>query len=155
MINTELTFYDNNHRLVVIMPNVVQRLLSHRQLNYISKEAAGVLIGERRGIHLVITDLSEPGTDDIRHRYSVDRRGSHHQDKVDLAFVQSQGTYQYLGEWHSHPEDKPIPSYKDRQSWERHLDAHEPMVLIIVGRKELWAGKKERNTIIPLILSEY
>lgn len=76
MLDTELVFNSRNGDLVVIMNNVIQRLLSYRQLHSFSKESAGVLIGERRGSHLVICDLSEPGLGDIRYRYSVNRRGS-------------------------------------------------------------------------------
>ncbi|WP_071601379.1 Mov34/MPN/PAD-1 family protein [Dickeya chrysanthemi] len=152
MFDAELVFSDKNNHLIVIMEHVVQCLLSYRQLRCFSRESAGVLIGERRGQHLVICDLSEPGVGDIRHRYSVDRRGSHHQDKVDAAFVKSQGTLQYLGEWHTHPEDNPTPSPTDRKSWKENLDAPEPMIVLIIGRKGVWAGKKEGNIIIPLTL---
>ncbi|MBR7781870.1 CBASS system CD-NTase/cGAS isopeptidase Cap3 [Undibacterium luofuense] len=150
MVDFELTFKDNNGHLLVIMPTVVTRLLVYRQLHWNSKEAAGVLIGERRGPHLVVQDISEPGNGDIRSRYSVDRRGSHHQTVVDEAFIRSSGTLQYLGEWHTHPEDKPSPSAKDLSSWRRHLVDSEQMLLVIVGREEMWAAKKIADTIIPL-----
>ncbi|MBM5573167.1 Mov34/MPN/PAD-1 family protein [Deefgea sp. CFH1-16] len=150
MVDSELTFKDSNECLLVIMPSVVIRLLAHRQLYWNSKEAAGVLIGERRGPHLVIQDISEPGEGDIRSRFSVDRQGPHHQIAVDKAFAQSSGTLQYLGEWHTHPEDQPSPSAKDLSSWRRHLVDSEQMLLVIVGREEIWAAKKIADTIVPL-----
>lgn len=150
MVEMELTFKDKDENLVVIMPNVLARLMRYRQLHWYSLEAAGVLIGERRGPHLVIQDISEPGKGDIRSRYYVDRKGVHHQRAVELAFLRSGGTLQYIGEWHSHPEDEPSPSTKDRDSWNRYLSALEPMVLIIVGRKKLMVAKKEDRNIIPL-----
>lgn len=64
-------------------------------------ESAGVLIGERRGQHLVVCDISEPGSGDIRQRCRVDRRGVHHQSRVNEAFERSAGTHLYLGEWHT------------------------------------------------------
>jgi len=150
MAEMELTFKDNNGDLVVIMPNVLDRLMTYRQLHWYTSEAAGVLIGERRGPHLVVQDVSEPGKGDIRSRYYVDRKGSHHQLAVDQAFLRSGGALQYIGEWHSHPEDEPSPSTKDRDSWGRYLSAPEPMVLIIVGRRKLMVAKKEGRNIIPL-----
>jgi integrative and conjugative element protein (TIGR02256 family) len=61
---------------------------------------------------------------------------------------------QYLGEWHTHPEDSPSPSSIDLGTWQRHLNAdNEQMVLLIVGRKEIWAAKKDSRTIIPLLES--
>lgn len=147
----DLTFTDRNDSLVVIMSQVVLRLLSHRQLQSCDKESAGVLIGERRGSHLVIHDLSEPGLGDIRSRYSVDRRGAHHQAMVYEAFERSAGTEQYIGEWHTHPEDFPNPSSTDKRSWAKSLNADFPMVVLIVGRNSLWVGKKEKKIITPLM----
>jgi len=150
MVNTELTFKDTDAHLVVIMPFVVERLLDHRQLDPHNDEAAGVLIGERRGPHVVIQGLSEPGKGDIRSRHSVNRLGAHHQIAVDKAFASSKGTFQYLGEWHTHPEDTPSPSQTDTSSWTTNLVDTEPMILIIVGRRRIWAAKKIGRKLLPL-----
>ncbi|WP_337165322.1 Mov34/MPN/PAD-1 family protein [Vibrio fluvialis] len=150
MVDNELIFEDSNGNLVVVMNNVVKSLFSHRQLHRFSKESAGVLIGERRGSHIVICDLSEPGPGDVRSRFRVNRKGPHHQDKVDAEFVQSGGTRQYIGEWHSHPEDSPSPSSIDKYSWKRSIDSSSPMLVLIVGRKTIWMGKKIGSSIIQL-----
>lgn len=154
MLDTELTFSDHNGHLVVIMDQVAQRLISHRQLHCFSKEAAGILIGERRGPHLIICELSEPGLGDLRHRFSVNRKGQHHQTRVLTAFTQSDGTKQYLGEWHTHPEDNPTPSSRDICSWQEHIDDSSPMILLIVGRKNIWLGKMESGVITSLAQSQ-
>ncbi|WP_083007576.1 CBASS system CD-NTase/cGAS isopeptidase Cap3 [Halomonas sp. GT] len=151
MIEMELTFTDSQGRLLVVLPSVLSSLLSYRQFNLSSNEAAGVLIGERRGSHLVVHQVSEPGKGDIRRRCFVDRRGPHHQAAVEDAFSRSSGRLQYLGEWHTHPEDIPSPSSTDLNSWKRYLVADEPMVLLIVGRKEIWAAKKCNAKVIPLL----
>ncbi len=150
MIEAELTFKDEDGHLVVIMSSAVKRLLVYRQLRWYSKEAGGVLIGERRGSHIVIQEISEPGEGDVRGRNSVDRRGQHHQRIVDEAFSRSLGTLQYLGEWHTHPEDIPSPSIQDLNTWRRHLVDSEHMVLLIVGRDKIWAAKKISDGIVPL-----
>lgn len=152
MIDNDLIFHDQSDRLVVLMNPVINCLHKYRQVGIFSKEAAGIFVGERRGQHLVICDLSEPGPGDIRHRYRVDRRGNHHQKKVDDAFTQSMGTHQYLGEWHTHPEDHPTPSFQDKISWRNNIDARVPMIVLIVGRKSFWLGRKEGNIINPLKL---
>ena len=151
MSDVELVFKDESDCLVVIMGQVVTRLLSYRQLHHLAPESAGVLIGERRGQHLVVCDISEPGPGDIRQRCRVDRRGAHHQLRVNEAFESSGGTHQYLGEWHTHPEDKPSPSITDRSSWKRNVAAKESMLLLIVGRTDLWLGRKERGLITRCI----
>lgn len=150
MTDHELTFTDSDNHLVVILPHVAEILLSYRQIKPHSAEAAGVIIGERRGDHLVIQRISEPGPGDKRSRYAVDRCGPTHQVTVEQAFFQSEGTLQYLGEWHTHPEDCPTPSPRDLKSWRKHLTEPEPMVLIIVGRSEIWVAKKTGPDILRL-----
>lgn len=154
MKDEELIYKDSDGSLVVIMQAVNKLLRSYRQLEVDSTEAAGVLIGERRGRHIVICDMSEPGKGDIRNRFGVNRKGLHHQAKVDLAFELSNGTQQYLGEWHTHPENMPSPSSTDENSWSRNLPCHKSMILLIVGREGLWIAKKNGNLISPLILAE-
>ncbi|MCH2342838.1 MAG: Mov34/MPN/PAD-1 family protein [Pseudomonas sp.] len=149
MTEAELTYTDSQGGLLVIMPSVLNRLLTYRQLDFYSTEAAGVLIGERRGLHLVVHQISEPGKGDIRRRCFVDRRGPHHQVAIDEAFASSSGRLQYLGEWHTHPEDAPSPSSTDLGTWQRYLVADEQMVLLIVGKKRIWAAKKYAGAVIP------
>lgn len=146
----ELVFVDNFENHVVIMSDVVQLLNSYRQIHYASTEAGGVIIGERRGKHIVITHISEPGQDDIRSRTQMVRKGNHHQQKVNELFENSDGFLVYLGEWHTHPEDLPQPSNIDIKSWLTGLIATEPMFMLIVGRKGVWLGKKYGNDIKPL-----
>jgi integrative and conjugative element protein (TIGR02256 family) len=148
MGDADLIFKDKKGNLVVIMGHVLKRLLSYRQLHHLTPESAGVLIGERRGQHLVVCDISEPGPGDIRQRYRVERRGTHHQSRVNEAFENSGGTHLYLGEWHTHPEDRPCPSETDRHSWRKNIVYDDSMLLLIVGRKGFWLGKKERELMI-------
>ncbi len=150
MPNNELIFKSKDESLVIVMPQVILELRSHRQLTPKSKEAAGVLIGERRGPHIVIWTISHPSDEDIRDRFSVNRISKHHQKVVDQAFHKSKGTWQYIGEWHTHPEDVPSPSPTDINSWRTNLVSNEELVLIIVGRTNFWIGKqlfKEISTL--------
>ncbi len=146
----ELVFIDEFDNHVVVMSEVVRLFHSYRQMHYASTEAGGTIIGERRGQHIVVTDISEPGQGDIRTRNRFERKGDHHQQKVDELFKQSDGYLVYLGEWHTHPEDFPQPSNTDIKSWLAGLIATDPMVLFIVGRKRNWLGIKHGNDIRSL-----
>jgi integrative and conjugative element protein (TIGR02256 family) len=150
MQNKELVYKEEDGSLVVIIPDVIKVFMSYRQLNVTSPESAGVLIGERRGSHIVIKTVSEPNNNDIRSRFTVNRIGTHHQQKVDQAFIDSKGTSQYVGEWHTHPEDIPTPSGLDFESWNENLNSNLPLILIIVGRKQFWVAKKYNQKIITL-----
>ena len=147
MDKTEITYTDDNGHLVVIMPGVVERLRSYRQISPVSLEAAGVLIGERRENHVVIHEISEPGPGDVRTRSTVVRKGLHHQALVNKLHHASGGTMNYLGEWHTHPERFPSPSNTDKSSWQRDIMSEELMILIIVGQSATWCGKMEGRRI--------
>lgn len=147
MVNKELVFKALDESLVVISTEVANILLSYRQLSDSSPESAGVLIGERRDIHIVITRLSEPSICDIRSRFMVDRISKHHQKAIDDAFRKSNGELHYLGEWHTHPENVPKPSMTDYTSWHKNLNSELPLILIIAGRTHFWVGKKIQNNI--------
>ncbi|MDW3025783.1 Mov34/MPN/PAD-1 family protein [Acinetobacter baumannii] len=152
MVDRELVFKALDGSLVVISPDVVNTLLSYRQINTPTPESAGVLIGERRDAHIVLKDLSEPSRWDIRSRFMVDRVSLHHQKAVNDAFKKSEGEWQYLGEWHTHPEDVPKPSMTDYTSWHKNLKSELPLILIIVGRTHFWVGKKIKDNIEALKL---
>lgn len=147
MIDKELVFQAQDLSLVVISTEVANILVSYRQLSDSSQESAGVLIGERRGVHIVIKMLSEPSRWDIRSRFMVDRVSKHHQRAVDSAFEKSNGEWHYLGEWHTHPEDVPKPSMTDYNSWHKNLKSSYPLILIIVGQTNFWVGKKINQKI--------
>lgn len=147
MVDKELVFKAQDESLVVISTEITNTLLSYRQLSDYSKESAGVLIGERRGVHIIIKTLSEPSPWDIRRRFMVDRVSKHHQKAVDNAFKKSNGEWHYLGEWHTHPEDVPIPSMTDYTSWHKNLKSSDPFILIIAGRTDFWVGKKINQKI--------
>lgn len=150
MDKTEITYTDDNGHLVVIMPGVVERLLSYRQISPVSLEAAGVLIGERRENHVVIHAISEPGPGDVRTRYTVVRKGSHHQALVNKLHYASGGTMNYLGEWHTHPERFPSPSAIDKSSWKQNIKSSEPVILLIIGKYGIWVGKKTNSILSKL-----
>lgn len=146
----ELTYQDSNGHLVVITEHVLAVLEKYKQTEMQDNEAAGVLLGEKRGQHIVVTDLSEPGFGDLRQRNLVDRQGKHHQQKVDGCFQLSGGTVNYVGEWHTHPEDFPQPSQQDRSSWSAHLKGGTPKIVLIVGIKDFWIGKMKGISLSKL-----
>ncbi|MBD3667603.1 MAG: Mov34/MPN/PAD-1 family protein [Kangiella sp.] len=152
MHETDLTFKDSDGNLVVIISSAYKKLYFHRQMNLENDEAAGVLIGERRGEHIIIRHISEPGQGDIRTRFSVNRKGRHHQLAVNQAFYASKGILNYVGEWHTHPEDVPSPSLLDLTSWKKNLTDPAPSILLIIGRRNIWVGKKLGNQIKALSL---
>lgn len=103
-------------------------------------EAGGLLLGEVRGGHLNLVDATYPTAADLRSRYSFERLPQGHAEVAQKTWSDSRGTVRYLGEWHSHPEDHPIPSGIDRSEWKRlafERKDKRPFLAVIVGRADL------------------
>lgn len=126
-------------------------LLSYRQLGRKDKEAGGVLLGRYiRGCRDVVIDgLSTPGPKDLRTRTTFYRSRKHHQKAIDEAWQSSQGTLNYLGEWHTHPEPFPTPSSVDMWDWRRRLQEDTfdsgSLLFLIVGLEQMrvWEGFRQ------------
>lgn len=106
-----------------------------------SVEAGGVLMGFRRAHHLHVVDLTEPFPTDRSTRTSFRRERTGHAEVVQRRWFGSARTCDYLGEWHTHPEDYPTPSAKDRREW-RALVLRSPrsLVFLIAGIRGFWLG---------------
>lgn len=103
-------------------------------------EAGGLLLGEVRGGHLNLVDATYPTDADLRSRYSFERLPQGHAEIALRTWSDSRGTIRYLGEWHSHPQDLPIPSGIDRSEWKRLASERKdkrPLLAVIVGREGL------------------
>lgn len=112
----------------------------YAQVNGSSLESGGILLGYAREPHLEILEATEPSKWDRRLRYFFDRNWRGHRDVALRRNAESNGLVRYLGEWHTHPEDHPVPSFTDTSGWlklARERDDKHPVLGIIVGRKSL------------------
>lgn len=117
-------------------------------------EAGGLLLGRYilDSDDLVVDDLSTPVRGDTRARTRF-IRSKRHQRFVDEAWAKSNGTRVYLGEWHTHPEAIPSPSFEDLRSWRGHLGDRriygEVLVFAIVGTEVvgIWQGDRLNCTV--------
>ncbi len=133
--------------LLLIEPQVLQRLVTFRQLNPSAPEAGGILLGFRRGHHTHVSAATVPSKRDVQRRFAFFRHATQHQRVATRLWKQSGETMDYVGEWHTHPEDNPSPSAVDLQHWRKIAsEASRPMIFLIVGRKSNWvsAGLKQR-----------
>lgn len=127
-----------------ILVNFDEKVLNvfrqHIQRQSSDAEAGGLLLGEVRGRHLNLVDATFPTFDDLRSRYSFERLPQGHAEVAQKMWSDSRGTVRYLGEWHSHPQDCPIPSGIDRSEWKRLATERKdkrPVLAVIVGRSGL------------------
>ena len=124
-----------------ISKSVYELWLKFRQINHHDTEACGVLIGTKDidTNHYWIESVTVPMSKDIRTKYSFTMKDPRHQQIVDKAYLDSNGTSIYLGTWHSHPQAIPIPSHIDYQDWQRCLKRNpdRSLFFIIIGLEQI------------------
>jgi integrative and conjugative element protein (TIGR02256 family) len=114
-------------------------------------ESGGVLLGRRRGDHIEIIAVTEPGPGDIRQRAFFHRRDPSHQESAIRFWQESNGEVDYVGEWHTHPEFHPTPSHLDCEQWRKASLAYgKPLVVIIVGIKTFFCAWILDGCLVPL-----
>jgi integrative and conjugative element protein (TIGR02256 family) len=124
----------NSKRLILIHPAALEVINKFRQVNHVDEEAGGVLIGKRRGEHFEITAATQPQALDTRSKYHFFRSPTGHQTTVSYHWKKSDGEENYIGEWHTHPENHPTPSSIDLKEWKRISQTNNnPLIVIIQG----------------------
>lgn len=115
-----LVFRVNSHCKLIFTDACVAQMTSYRQRHFWSTEAGGILLGrhlDETG-DIVVDEVTTPQRGDRRGRMSFFRSRKHH-DIALQRWAQEQNTVAYLGLWHTHPEDAPVPSDVDRNDWQR------------------------------------
>ena len=142
----------HGNRLVVIEPQALSLMREFRQIKLGSSEAGGVLIGERRGRALIVKEVTTPSAKDSSSRFRFVRKFYNHQFAIIKANRSSGGRSNYLGEWHTHPQDRPYPSSTDFKNWESSLSGKESYLVSVVGREGEWWALYESGKFHNLIL---
>lgn len=135
---------------VLIEAQVLITISRHRQDAPRKAEAGGILLGQRRGIHMHVVEATEPAPKDRRGRTHFDRSPAVHQEIATARWHRSGGTVDYVGEWHTHPEDMPSPSRIDREAWQAiyRSRAPAPMIFIIAGMSgHHWVGLGQHDAL--------
>lgn len=136
---------------VVLEDDSVLAMRSYAQMNERDTEAGGVLIGETRERSTTIQIATPPQSTDVRTRTKFNRKSKGHQDFVIKSWKESQGLSDYVGEWHTHPEPNPSPSWVDRVGWaKRSALGRRALVVVIVGQLSLYVGYQQGVTLTRL-----
>lgn len=121
-------------------------------------ESGGVLLGTVHERDLLVTVATTPTRLDRQLRYLFERLPFGHRAVARRQWRQSAGTTRYIGEWHTHPQDIPVPSCIDLNEWrklaKKRVDKR-PLLAVIVGRHglhvELAHGNGHRELLSPYI----
>jgi integrative and conjugative element protein (TIGR02256 family) len=146
-----LTFIDSSNNKVKIGSTALSGMKNFIQNTPQKEEAGGVLLGRFLiGNNDVVVDhITVPVAGDKRTRFGYFRSKPAHQNRISEAWSSSRGTCNYLGEWHTHPEDDPNPSGHDLANWKNKLN-HDKfdgdfLIFIIVGIVQVNAWKGIRD----------
>lgn len=144
-----------NERLVYFSPQVLDVFNQYIQGEN-DPEAGGILLGHVRGVHLEILEATVPTPKDHRLKYFFERLLHGHQGIAERRWRDTNGLVRYLGEWHTHPEDRPTPSGLDISEWRKLASSRKdrrPMLAAIVGRQDLrveyMSAAGQRNRLYP------
>ncbi len=107
------------HQIVYLCNDALAEICSAVEQVKHRREVGGVLLGERRGTHILITAATTPGPEDESYPFRFLRKCKSHQRKAHDRWRATAHTTDWVGDWHSHPEQTPTPSLTDRRSWRR------------------------------------
>jgi integrative and conjugative element protein (TIGR02256 family) len=151
-------FFRANGGTLCIADSALASIDAFRQHDQNSAEAGGVLLGrlviERPDI--VVESVTVPSAADRRSRRTFFRAQLPTQAAINSAWAASGATQNYLGEWHTHPEDHPTPSAIDRRGWQRLLRKaqfeQDALFFVIVGRGSIgvWEGLRGGGPAVQL-----
>jgi integrative and conjugative element protein (TIGR02256 family) len=136
---------------ILLSSTVVETIAADLKKHGHNKERGGILLGFRRGPHLHIHEATFPMRWDVGTMSSFRRSSNGHAEIALRRWRQSNRTTDWVGEWHSHPEEYPSPSSIDLQSWQiitRDRDA--PMAFVIMGWARGWLGLCVPDRELPI-----
>lgn len=129
---------------------------SYKQDSEGKLESGGVMIGRFiiNSKNIVVDKVTVPMKGDKRTRNTFTRMAKPHQEIIDKEWKKSNGRSNYLGEWHTHPENFPDPSIRDFESWRVKLKnaifSSRYLYFVIIGIEEyrIWEGDRRSLRII-------
>ncbi len=133
---------------------------THVQRHRWSPEAGGILLGRvlLPNGSVVVHKVTVPNRHDRAGRFRFFRAQRPAQAAVRAAWSESGGELNYLGEWHTHPEDDPTPSPHDRADWHRLVQTQQyeqrALFFVIVGRCSIGAWELSRDATEAVKLPE-
>lgn len=121
----------------ILLSDEVMQQIQYFATQEFPLECGGVLVGRFRSIDgtPVIHSCSSPPADSKASRTQFERGTEELQDYLNSQF--SMG-FQYVGEWHTHPSGRPVPSLVDRHTMfriggDRSYQMPRPILLIAGG----------------------
>lgn len=137
--------------LILLGPKIERAIAAYVAEDEIGLEAGGIFVGSYRGPHVEISGCTTPLPRDLRKPTLFDRSDPEHHAAALKAWKESGGTDTYVGEWHTHPVDDPVPSDLDVRTWRAIMRCvSDPLIFLIAGRRSIWCGHGRRGELTAL-----
>lgn len=112
-------------------------------------EKGGLLLGNLFEEYILLTEITDPSPKDKASRSSFLRNKNTAQKDINHLWLISKGRINYVGEWHTHFENSPIPSHIDQKMIDDMLRTSKMeidfLILMIIGFKHTWVGIQKKN----------
>lgn len=140
---------------VKISSEVYEAIRLFQSTNSFLVEYGGIIVGYYDAAEniYVITDITWPQKEDIQAKFRFVRKDPIHQSIMDELWEKSGSIKSYLGEWHSHREKHPTPSWIDKSGWKKKAKEqknYDICFFIIVGMEEIRCWYSNGKYIIPI-----
>lgn len=156
--NKKLTYQLPNGGKLQLGAHIVYQLTTFKQQTSLMPESGGILLGRliHNTPHIVVDTITTPQVGDHQSRLQFIRNAPRHQEIINQYWQQSNGTCNFLGEWHTHPQRVPTPSGIDLRSWAQTLRQDtfytRYLYFLIVGIDEIavWQGSYQSEEFTKL-----
>lgn len=115
-----------------------------------SFEQGGILLGEIFNDKIIISEIITPSNLDRNGRFFFIRSKNNAQAIINDYWDKSNGKINYLGEWHTHYQQHPLPSIQDDRTMKKIINKTltelDFTILIIKGKNtSLWIGEYRKE----------
>lgn len=147
-----LEYLLSNNRTLRIHKDVVNTFYNFRQKSFLH-ESGGILLGNVKENILKIEKATTPGKGDKQGPFFFHRQKKRAQQLINESFSKSKGTLVYIGEWHTHRQQNPHPSYIDKKeiirAYKKSKLNIDIIILVVVGNSDrlgnIWVGFFDGN----------
>jgi len=144
-------FILNNELEFIIEDNALNDIYEYRPEDY-KYENGGILLGKynKKNDTYIITNVSTTNSKDRKGKNFFIRSKKRAQIIIDKLWRDSKGEINYLGEWHTHDEKYPTPSWIDQKLVKqmiknKNIEIKNVFMLILGRNKELYICTIDNN----------
>lgn len=137
-----MDYYCENLMIFSIEEIVYQKWTSYIDNYNFEIESGGIIVGKLNPAEkqVIATDITEPQKEDKCTKNTYKRAECGHQEIMDNLWKESGFVKTYIGEWHTHNQRMPHPSWIDRRNWlqiSKRKQNSEWLLFVIVGTEQI------------------